>query len=123
MKLAGGDDTNVSVQVRERAGKIEVAVRSGDSRLNRSLQSNLSDLVARLDNRGYKTEAWAPAVTRQGVFSHRSSDTGLNQQREHTGSWSGREQRGDQGNENQRRKARPAEHFGETLAEQAEGLE
>ena len=107
LKLTGADATNVDVQVRERAGRIEVAVRTGDSELNKSLQSELGDLVSRLENRGFKTEAWTPAGSRQPMSAQSSSESSANQhQSGHSGSGNERQQRHAQGDSNPRRQPR-----------------
>jgi hypothetical protein len=119
LKLAGADATNVDVQVRERAGRIEVAVRAGDSELNKSLQSDLGDLVSRLENRGFKTEAWTPAAARQPVSLPSASEAGAHQQQPgHSGSGGGRQPRQGQGDSNPRRQPRETAQFDEALAEE-----
>jgi len=119
LKLTGADATNVDVQVRERAGRIEVAVRTGDSELNKSLQSDLGDLVSRLENRGFKTEAWTPAGSRQPMSAQSSSESSANQhQSGHSGSGNERQQRHAQGDSNPRRQPRESAQFDETLAEE-----
>lgn len=54
------DASKVDIQVAERAGKIQVAVRTADSDLGKSLQSNLGDLLGRLQDQGFRTESWLP---------------------------------------------------------------
>jgi hypothetical protein len=39
---------------------MHVAVRTDDRELAKSLQSDLGDLVSRLDEKGYKTATWTP---------------------------------------------------------------
>ena len=48
----------------ERAGKVQVQVRTQDHELTKSLQGNLGDLVGRLENKGFKAEAWIPSTAR-----------------------------------------------------------
>ena len=62
LKLAGPGSANVDVQVTEKAGKVLVAVRAQDPHLTQSLQRGLGDLVGRLQDRGYKAEAWIPGA-------------------------------------------------------------
>lgn len=61
------DASRVDVQLAERAGKIQVAVRTADPDLTNSLQSNLGDLVGRLENQGFKTDSWIPATAQHGA--------------------------------------------------------
>jgi hypothetical protein len=112
LRLAGTDSANVDVQIRERAGKVQVAVRTGDSQLAKSLQSDLSDLVNRLDVRGFKTETWVPATTHHAATPALGADPG---QPEHSGSWSREHQSHEQNQSNQRRPSRRDLPFEETL--------
>lgn len=64
LKLTGADSTKVDVELTEKAGKVQVAVRTEDRELAKSLQSDLGGLVGRLESKGFKTEAWAPAESR-----------------------------------------------------------
>jgi hypothetical protein len=57
---------NVDVQVAQRAGKVQVAVRASDPELAQSLQTNLGELVGRLQDKGFKTEAWTPILAQHG---------------------------------------------------------
>ena len=56
------DSSNVDVQVAQRAGRIQVAVRTGDPEVAKSLQSNLGELVGTLEEKGFRTETWTPAT-------------------------------------------------------------
>lgn len=68
LRLAVGTaaTTKVDVQLAERAGRVQVAVRTNDQDLTKSLQGNLGDLVGRLEEKGFKTEAWAPQAAQHG---------------------------------------------------------
>jgi hypothetical protein len=50
------------VRLTERAGNVEVAVRTADSHLAGSLRENLPALSARLADSGYRTEIWNSAT-------------------------------------------------------------
>jgi hypothetical protein len=50
----------VSLQVVDRKGRIEVAVRTPDRELAGSLRESLPTLVRRMEGVGYRVEAWAP---------------------------------------------------------------
>lgn len=64
---------SVDVQLAERAGKVQVAVRTADQDLAKSLQGNLGDLVGRLEERGFKTEAWTPAIAQHSELTMREA--------------------------------------------------
>jgi len=51
----------VEVRVVQQSGELRVAVRTGDSDLAHGLQQNLSDLVGRLQESGFRAEGWRPA--------------------------------------------------------------
>ena len=50
----------VSLRVVERAGEVQVAVRTSDSQLTGDLREQLPDLVSELAGRGYRAETWQP---------------------------------------------------------------
>ena len=50
----------VEVRVVQQSGELRVAVRTGDSDLAHGLQQNLSDLVGRLQETGFRAEGWRP---------------------------------------------------------------
>ena len=107
----------VAVQVNERGGKIDIAVRSADTQLSRSLQSGLGDLVAQLENRGFKTDAWTPGAPGGAASVHGASELPSNLH--HSGhSGAGTSQQEHQGDSNQRRRPPAREAFGQTLAEE-----
>jgi hypothetical protein len=117
LNLAGSGATNVAVHLRERSGRIEVAVRSGDSQLTKSLQSGLGDLVTRLENQGFKTQAWVPASPRQAAAAPHTMEPAASQQHgEHSNGSSGNQQR--QSDSNPRRQPRPARSFEQNLADE-----
>lgn len=62
LQLGTPGSDKVDVQVATRGGKIQVAVRTPDQDLTKSLQGNLGDLVSRLEDKGFKTEAWTPGT-------------------------------------------------------------
>jgi hypothetical protein len=53
----------VEIRLVERDGEVQVAVRSRDPGLAHALGERLGDLVSRLDQAGYRAEAWRPEVT------------------------------------------------------------
>ncbi len=124
LKLAGPDSKQVDVQLMERAGRVQVSVRTADRQLAKSLQGDLGDLVGRLENKGYKTEAWAPASRHAtgAVFEPGNTANGQGQP-EHSGSRSGQQQQEHQGRNgsNQRQQPRWAAQLEETLSVEEAG--
>lgn len=53
----------VEVGLVEKAGRVEVSVRSADAGLNHALRENLGDLVGRLREEGFEAAGWAPRET------------------------------------------------------------
>ena len=118
LKLSG-DSTRVNVEVSERAGKIQVSVRTPDHELTRSLQTELGELVGRLESKGFKTETWVPPVT-HGPLPPQGANSGSATGQEQSGdSASGRgsgEQRQGQNDSNQRQQGRWAAALEKTLS-------
>jgi hypothetical protein len=125
LQLADDASNQVDIQVLARAGKVEVAVRTADQELTKSLQTNLGELVGRMEERGYKTETWIPAAPLRAsttvpepassVLGH-SQDRQSQDQAEHSGSWAGHRQQGPEHPESGRRQPPPwMTQFRETL--------
>jgi hypothetical protein len=69
----------VEVRVVQQSGELRVAVRTGDSDLAHGLQQGLSDLVGRLQEPGFRAEAWHPggsAVQSTPVVESRTNSSG-----------------------------------------------
>lgn len=94
LRLAG-DSANVEVQVAQRAGKVQVAVRTTDQDLAKSLQTNLGELVGRLEDKGFRTEAWTPVAAQHETAAVRESSTSADShgQPNDSGSWGGQQDR------------------------------
>ncbi len=60
MRLSAEDSQPVDVKLLDQGGTLRVAVRTPDTDLARNLQSGLSDLVQRLEHKGFETETWSP---------------------------------------------------------------
>jgi hypothetical protein len=60
LRLSGNETGELDLRITERAGKVQVSVRTSDENLSSSLQSNLGDLVGRLERKGFATETWTP---------------------------------------------------------------
>jgi hypothetical protein len=109
LKLTGPDSTKVDLLLTERAGKMQIAVRTGDHALAKSMQTDLTELVGRLEDKGFKTEAWIPTSGRHveaAVAPQASSENSRQNQQEHSGGASQQQQRQGQNQSNQRQQAR-----------------
>ncbi len=115
-QLAGAGANKVNVLFTEKDGKVDVAVRTPDLDLARSLQSDLGDLVDRLDHSGYKTVAWIPSSAHPtAAAAGWSSGSGGDQNdSKHSGSWAGERQSQDGQNQSGQR---PRPHWFEQLQE------
>ena len=60
LQVAQPGAQKVEVRVVQQSGELRVAVRTGDSDLAHGLQQGLSDLVGRLQENGFRAEAWRP---------------------------------------------------------------
>jgi hypothetical protein len=63
LQLAGAGSQRVDVHLIERAGQVQVAVRTPDSHLAGTLRDNLPTLSARLAESGIRSEAWHPSAS------------------------------------------------------------
>ena len=119
LKIAGPDSTNIAVQLKEHGGKIQIAVRSGDPQLNRSLQSDLGTLVNRLENQGFKTEAWVPAAARHGAFTESGlASTPSQAESNHPGFADPGQERHESSHRNPRRHARETAQFVQAISDE-----
>jgi hypothetical protein len=119
LKLIGEDATKVSVDVSERGGKVQIAVRSADPELAKTLRSDLGDLVGRLEGKGFKTEAWVPTTSRHTLAAAAEQSDSHNNPGNPRDTGSGTQQRqGRQGQNgsNQRQQARWMAQLEETIA-------
>jgi hypothetical protein len=60
IRLQVGGERRVDVRVTERAGEVQVAVRTPDSRLAGALRDELPALSARLEQSGFRADIWHP---------------------------------------------------------------
>lgn len=124
-KLAGAS-SNVNVLFTDKAGKVDVAVRTPDPNLTKSLQADLGDLVARLDASGLKTETWAPTIAHHAPGSVAEPSNSANSQGQpgNSGSGSGnqQQQRG-QNESNQRQQPRWMAQLDESLTGEDKRME
>ena len=61
VQVRQSNQESVELRVVERDGELHVAVRTGDADLAHGLRQGLPELVDRLDQGGFRTEAWRPA--------------------------------------------------------------
>ena len=61
VQVRQSDQETVELRVVEREGELHVAIRTSDADLTHSLRQGLPELVDRLDQGGFRTEAWRPA--------------------------------------------------------------
>jgi hypothetical protein len=52
----------VELRVVERSGELQVAVRAANPDMEQGLRQGLSDLVGRLEQNGFRAEAWRPSA-------------------------------------------------------------
>lgn len=121
LRLATAASAPVDVQVAARAGKLQVAVRTADPDLAKSLQGNLGELVGRLEEKGFRADVWTPAAAPHGPAPAREPSTSPDSQghSDQSGSWSGQPgSRQGQEESSQQRPGRWKTHFAETLGAQ-----
>ena len=109
LRLDSPGAARVDVQVVERSGKVQVAVRSTDGDLSSSLRQNLGDLVSNLENKGFKTETWAPADRLSVASTDAGNDVG-NRNSSHSDGFGNRPDHGggrDGGGHRQQQQRRP----------------
>jgi len=108
----------VEVQLIDPAGRIDVAVRTADRELAKSLQMDLGDLVGRLENKGFKTEAWVPSAARSSEVPSLLPAKPYNGNGQSGSSAGGKNSHSqDQGGSNQRQQSRSTAQFKKTLDE------
>jgi hypothetical protein len=119
LRLMAPSSANVDVQVAQRAGKVQVAVRTNDQELAKTLQTNLGDLVGRLEEKGFRTETWSPAPSQHGGTLREPSNSGNSEshtQANDPGSRQGQQEKNrDRPESNARRQGRWKTQIDETL--------
>jgi Flagellar hook-length control protein FliK len=88
LKIAGADNREVDVRVSQRAGDVQVTVRTPDGELAQSLRQHLPELSDRLSQAGASGEIWQPqqaqsASTGGNDADSRYSDDAQTQQQQH----------------------------------------
>lgn len=68
IRLQVNGEQRVDVRLTERAGEVQVAVRTQDPRLAGALRDELPALSARLEQSGFRAEAWHPDTQKPEAF-------------------------------------------------------
>lgn len=122
LKLASPGSASVDVQLTQKAGKLQVAVRTQDPQLTQSLQTGLGDLVGRLQDRGFKSQAWIPSAHPVAPVAEPSNPAGGHLRADHRDSGAGRHQHQEHsgsGDANRRQRGRWTAQLKQTLSEEA----
>jgi len=96
LELSGQGDQRVEVRVSERAGDVRVDVRTPDAGLAGDLREDLPALATKLEQTGFRTEAWHPAGAGERQRTAEASPGSPSQDSEHSGRNSGQKQRDEQ---------------------------
>jgi hypothetical protein len=118
LKLSTDDSTRVNLDLIEKAGKVQVTVRTPDRELAKALQTDLGDLIGRLESKGFKTEGWIPAAVHQaaGPAQSTTSNGGFGPPQHSSAGQGDGQQRHQQNGSNQRQQARWTAQMDETLS-------
>jgi hypothetical protein len=117
LKLSNEESIHVNVDLTERAGKLLVAVRTSDHELAQSLQTDLGDLVGRLEHQGFKTETWIPSVANHaGAPTLSTSNAGPRQQHSDPGNGGAEQRQQGRNGSNHRQRARWTAQMEQTMS-------
>ena len=101
-QVAQSGTQKVEVRVVQQSGELRIAVRTPDSDLAHGLQQGLSDLVGRLQENGFRTEAWRPGgYTVQAAPASESRSSQSSSQNRDSQSYSGSHQQEGERRQNQ----------------------
>lgn len=103
LRMSAPESGDVDVKFFQRAGRVQVSIRTPDSGLTETLQAGAIDLVSRLERRGFAAETWTPKQV-----SPQSSNQDPFPSNAHTGndaSYSG--SGGGSGQQEQQKRSRP----------------
>src|SRR4029077_12969172 len=85
MRIEAAEGQKVDIRIVQRAGDLQIAVKSADDNTTQGLRHGLSDLANRLNETGYHAETWRPG---QQVATESSSASSENHQSQSDGSQS-----------------------------------
>lgn len=121
-QLNSASSNNVNVVFVEKGGNVQVAVRTPDPNLAKSLQTNLTDLVARLGEAGLKTQVYLPASSHHAAASNLDFlSAGKNQGDPGSRNGSAAGQQQDHNGSNKRQQSRWRAQMEETLSSEEVG--
>jgi len=120
VRIALPDAPPVDIQIIDRAGQVQVAVRTPDPALQSSLRQDLGSLVNSLERSGYRAETFTP---REGVLqtaaSSQMQEPGSGEQGNSSGKHGSGNQDGrqpsQQQQQQQRQRGRPLQNWIETM--------
>ena len=124
-QVAQSGSQKVEVRVVQQSGELRVAVRTGDSDLAHGLQQGLSDLVGRLQENGFRTEAWRPGgSTIQATPVSESRTSQSSSQNRDSQSYSGSHQQDGERRQSQSRRPGWVEEMENSItgSEQSQGV-
>jgi hypothetical protein len=75
LKIAGADNSQVDVRVSQRAGDVQVTVRTPDGELAQSLRQHLPELSDRLSQTGASGEIWQPPQAQSASAGGNDADS------------------------------------------------
>lgn len=64
LQIDGGAESPIQLRVMERGPAVLVDVRTADTSLGRELREGISELSAKLDQKGFRNEIWTPQIFR-----------------------------------------------------------
>ena len=124
--LQVGQSAGEKVQVRlvQQSGELRLAVRTDDSELAHGLQQGLSDLVGKLQDGGYRTEAWKPVQSPVAAAATAETQNSSNQshQGDSQSQPGSQQQDGGQRQQNQSNRPRWVEELESSLTSAAPAL-
>ena len=107
LSVPGRNQDGVQVRVVERAGEVHVTVRTPDGELARDLRQDLSQLVARLEQKGYQAETWRPSGHADTLSQARQPQRGAASENPSGNSGGAEEHGGGRRGSSQQQKGRP----------------
>jgi hypothetical protein len=85
LELNIGGGQRVEVRLTDRAGDIHVAVRTPDARLSDAMRADLPALAAKLEQSGFRTDAWQPGATGERRALETGAGNASQDSQEHSG--------------------------------------
>ena len=89
MRIEAAEGQTVDIRIVQRAGDLQIAVKSGDDFTTQGLRHGLSDLENRLNQTGYHTETWQPGQATQESRAASSDNSSKHSQSDGSPSHSG----------------------------------